>query len=611
MASAASVVPAASATVLPDRIDDPARRFPWLGLTLVWIGLSVLLLVRFWPDVATNHFSDVDDLMRLLQVRDVLHGQGWFDMTQHRLDPPFGLPMHWSRLVDLPLIAVIAPLTPLFGEARAEQIAVALVPLVTLGVTMIALMAAVRRLLGPDPLLVLLAPFMLATAPAVLIQMFPTRIDHHGWQICAAAVAFAGLLDRVPRRGGLIAGAAVAIFLSISLEGVPYAVAVAGILALLWAAERESATRLTAFMASLAVVELTCFVATAPTLRWTTPLCDVVKPAHVEALIVAAIATALVVQLTKRRGAPWRLAALGVAGAAALAAFAWLAPECLGSPFGRMDPLVQRFWYDNVVEGLPFYDQTFVGAVSMLAFPIVGLAGAVIGWRRAETPDARRRWLLVLLIAAAAFLIGAMVRRAAGLSHVLAIPGALLLVQMLRPRVEAVASSGLRILAMAVMIFALSPLMPVFAAGEVSPDPGAKELAPESGCGVECGLAALDRLPPGVMFNEVDIGPRLIAATRHDAYVGGYHRMEKPLHNAIQAFIGSTDQARSIICGGRFDYVLLAPGSGESALYRTAAPHGFASQLIAGRTPAWLTRLELPTRDLAVYRIDHGPSCRG
>jgi hypothetical protein len=364
-------------------------------------------------------------------------------------------------------------------------------------------------------------------------------------------------------------------------------------------------------MASLAVVELACFVATAPTLRWTTPLCDVVKPAHVEAMIVVAVATVLAVQLTRRRSAPWRLAALGVAGASALTAFAWLAPECLGSPFGRMDPLVQRFWYQNVVEGLPFYDQTFVGAVSMLAFPIVGLVGTVIGWWRAGTPEARRRWLLVLLIAAAAFLIGAMVRRAAGLSHVLAIPGALLLVQLLRPRVEAIASSGLRILAMAAMIFALSPLMPVFAAGEVSPDPGAKELAPEQGCGVDCGLAALDRLPAGVMFNQVDIGPRLIAATHHDAYVGGYHRMEKPLHNVIQAFIGTPDQARSIICAGRFDYVLLAAGSGESALYRAAAPNGFASRLIAGRTPAWLTRLPLPTQDLAVYRIDHGPSCRG
>jgi hypothetical protein len=276
-----------------------------------------------------------------------------------------------------------------------------------------------------------------------------------------------------------------------------------------------------------------------------------------------------------------------------------------------MDPLVQRFWYDNVVEGLPFYDQTLVGAVSMLAFPVVGLVGAMAGWRRAATPEARRRWLLLLLIAAATFLIGAMVRRAAGLSHVLAIPGALLLVQLLRPRVEAIASSGLRILAMATMIFALSPLMPVFAAGEISPDPGAKELAPEQGCGVDCGLAALDRLPMGTMFNEVDIGPRLIAATRHNAYVGGYHRMEKPLHNAIQAFIGSPEKARSIICTGRFDYVLLAPSSGESMLYRKAAPDGFASQLIAGRTPAWLTRLPLPTRDLSIYRIDHGPLCRG
>ena len=591
--------------------DGALPPFPWLGLLLVWIVVSAMLLVRFWPDIATHHLTDVDDAMRLQQVRDLVHGQSWFDMTQHRIDPPFGLAMHWSRLVDLPLLAVIAPLAPLLGEARAEQIAITLVPLATLGATMVALMIAVRRLIGPDPLLVLLAPFMLATAPAVLIQMFPTRIDHHGWQICFGTAAFATLLDQSPRRSGLLAGVATATFLSISLEGLPFAVALAGILALLWAIGRESSARLVAFMASLAATELVYFVATAPTIRWATQLCDVIKPAHVEALIVAAAATALAVQLTRRRGMAQRFTALAVAGAIGAGFFALAAPNCLGSPFGQMDPLVRRFWYDNVVEGLPFYDQSLVGAVSMIAFPVVGLVGAAFGWARAEASETRRRWLLLVLVALATFLIGVMVRRAAGLSNVIAIPGALLIVQTLRPRVESIGASIPRILSMAAMIFALSPLMPVSAAGWIAPETDAPDLTPKTGCGVDCGIAALNRLPAGLMFNEVDIGPRLISATHHDVYVGGYHRMERQLHRAIAAFIGSPEQARSIICAGSFDYVLLAPDSGESAVYRTAAPNGFAARLIAGRTPGWLSPIVLPTTDLLLYRVNHGAPCRG
>src|SRR5476649_2246692 len=46
---------------------------------------------------------DTDSAMRLVQVRDLLHGQSWFDTVQHRMNTPYGLPMHWSRLVDAPL----------------------------------------------------------------------------------------------------------------------------------------------------------------------------------------------------------------------------------------------------------------------------------------------------------------------------------------------------------------------------------------------------------------------------------------------------------------------------------------------------------------------------
>ena len=42
--------------------------------------------------------------MRLVEVRDLIAGQGWFDLTQHRLDPP-GVSMHWSRVIDAPLAA--------------------------------------------------------------------------------------------------------------------------------------------------------------------------------------------------------------------------------------------------------------------------------------------------------------------------------------------------------------------------------------------------------------------------------------------------------------------------------------------------------------------------
>jgi hypothetical protein len=40
---------------------------------------------------------------------------------QHRLDPP-GSPMHWSRVIDAPLAALILMLRPLAGMEGAEAI---------------------------------------------------------------------------------------------------------------------------------------------------------------------------------------------------------------------------------------------------------------------------------------------------------------------------------------------------------------------------------------------------------------------------------------------------------------------------------------------------------
>src|SRR5471030_1731840 len=48
-----------------------------------------------------------DDAMRLTEVRDLLAGQSWFDLTQWRMNAPFGLPMHWSRLIDAPIASLI------------------------------------------------------------------------------------------------------------------------------------------------------------------------------------------------------------------------------------------------------------------------------------------------------------------------------------------------------------------------------------------------------------------------------------------------------------------------------------------------------------------------
>src|SRR5580698_5544272 len=81
---------------------------PFNGL---WLAA---VLYFFWTYLVFPHspvlrgeFPDTDDYMYLNQILDWMKGQGWYDNVQHRLDPPDGVPIQFSRLVMLPMAGII------------------------------------------------------------------------------------------------------------------------------------------------------------------------------------------------------------------------------------------------------------------------------------------------------------------------------------------------------------------------------------------------------------------------------------------------------------------------------------------------------------------------
>ena len=72
-----------------------------LAAWLVWCAVRLALQPLFgWDPVGP------DDWTRLLEVRSLLDGQAFWDVTQYRMNPPEGFSMHWSRQVDLPIAAL-------------------------------------------------------------------------------------------------------------------------------------------------------------------------------------------------------------------------------------------------------------------------------------------------------------------------------------------------------------------------------------------------------------------------------------------------------------------------------------------------------------------------
>jgi hypothetical protein len=347
----------------------PLRWWMVLGIWALIVGLQLLIFAR---DIPALRMGDPDDVLRLVQVRDLLAGQGWFDLHQYRIMAPEGVLMHWSRLVDLPIAATIVALRPLLGTANAEIAAAVIVPALTVLCTLALAMHAANRLFGRDTAVA--AGIIVGLSGIVLHQMQPLRIDHHGWQIVSALGAVVGLHARDPRRGGWVLGLALAAGLTVSLEGLPLTALFIGVVGLRAVIDGQW-QRLGHAAAALALATAGLFLACRG-LGDLVEHCDAVSPMHMAALGWVALCGAGLTQWRPSRRPSSRLLALAVlalaaGGAAAIVALA--APQCANGAFGGIDPYVKSHWLDNVREGRPIWETTLHNAIALIGAVPLGL----------------------------------------------------------------------------------------------------------------------------------------------------------------------------------------------------------------------------------------------
>jgi hypothetical protein len=565
----------------------------WPAVLAGWALVAALLLAASRGAIRDLAFPDPDDAMRLLQVRDWLGGQSWWDVGQHRLGGG-AFAMHWSRLVDLPLAAALALAAPLGADA-ATRVAMVAVPLLTLLAVLALAAALTRRVAGVEP--ARLAVLVAGVSVPLLFQLRPLRIDHHGWQVALAGAAVLALLARPGARSGALAGAALAGLLTVSLEGLPIAAAIGGVAALAWARQPARRGQLLALVWTLAGGAAVLHLATRGPGAGA-PACDAVAPAWIAALATAA-AGASVAALGRTLAA--RLALLALGGAAALATLAALAPDCLRGPFAGLPPLVDLYWYRNVAEGLPIWRQDPAWALQAIGLPLVGLAGAAIAWRGAAG-EARARWAMLFAIAAAAAGLALLVTRAAATANLLAVPGAAWLVA----RCFAARATGpRRALAIAGAMLAAAPgLFASILPGLLAAAPAAAPAGPAvAGCGGPLAYRRLAALPPATVFVPIDAGPRLLAWTRHAAPAGPYHRNPAALERVLTGFMGPPDRARAAVAASGARWLAACPDGAEERMYAAAAPGGLWARLMRGERVGWLQPVTLTDTGLRLYRV--------
>jgi hypothetical protein len=341
----------------------------WVLCTLaVWLLIAGVMIAARLPGIEALALGDTDDNLRLAQVRAMLGGQPWFDLTQYRLAPPLGADIHWSHLPDLPIAGLILLLEPLLGHDAAERWAVGLAPLIPFAVGLVAIALTARRLIAPIAWMLALLATLCA---GILMPMWmPLRIDHHGWQLALLALAVAGIADPKPARGGITSGLATALSLTIGLEMLAFLALVGAATGLFWIHDHTRAPRIAGYGAALGGGSALGFALFASEAN-RAPVCDALSPVWLSA--VAAAGGALVL-LSLLRTENWRIrfALASAAGAILAIGFALLWPQCLGRPEG-VGPELQSLWLDNVQEARPIYRQGWRKALLIVSLPLSGL----------------------------------------------------------------------------------------------------------------------------------------------------------------------------------------------------------------------------------------------
>jgi hypothetical protein len=608
------------------RQESGTERLIWARIAIYTLAFQFAWFWRQIPDLfREGALPDADDFQRLSQVRSWLGGQSWFDVANHRMDPPFGADMHWSRLVDVPIAALIRFFELFAGAELSERITAFVWPSLLLLGTVFILIAICRKLDEKlPPLMVLLYTLTCFTA---LFAFAPGRFDHHSVQIFLFCALLLGLVDETGKWAPYLVAAMVAVSIAVGLDSVLIIAAALGWIGLSWVWQRPNSQRI---MTGTGIGLLLSFPVVmaigVPPWQWLAARCDSLSAVYFAAFMYVGLVFALLppifarLPLTSDGAAFAARFSAGIATAAAGGAFLYsLYPDCASGPFGSVSPELFSRWLVDVSEArgmfvqLERYPQMWIAVFGYCLF-ILAVSAYVTYRRMAEKPAFLVLFAVLGLSIAASF----MQYRALRIGIFVSIPFCVAAVSMNWDYVSA-RFAGRRILAAAihllVILALLSPVWLLFAS-MLFPDDRASIRAAEPGvelpawqtpqsylfCNKASQYSALAALAPGYVMTDINSGAPTLVFTAHDVVGGPYHRNEGAILDMLDFFGKPSPRARAIATMRGIDYVAycepLEPLNAE-----TRKVDALLVEIRTGNEPGWLKRLSPAGERMHVFAV--------
>ncbi|ANK83938.1 MULTISPECIES: hypothetical protein [unclassified Rhizobium] len=580
----------------------------WPAVIAYSVILAAVILVTKFSGATDYVGPDNDDGMRLVEVRDFLAGQGWFDLMQYRLGLAGGTLMHWSRLIDLPIASLIRFFGLFAPRETAEALALAVWPVSLIVPAMLAIGVAGRRIGGVAGMHIALG----LTAPAIYTgnRFAPGAIDHHNAQLALVATMVAMLVD--PERRGwsyAVAGVAAAVAIAIGAETTPFVAVVCLTVALLWAWEGENfAIPARAFGLSLTIAINILFFATVPPRLYSMVTCDNLSLGYYS---LAAIGSGLLLfsaVFASGLRRPLRFAALAFVGAGVFGAAIVIAPQCLSDPLGGLDPMLVELWLRHISEAQSLLALARTDPTSVGAFYAAGLFGIAVCIFRIIRRDRVQIHLVLLFLLATSWAIALVQVRGATFSNLLSIlPLALLIIDV--RRISNSDSENVAVAFVYVMtVLASVPAVWAVGGGLVSMQmendaQKAAEPTKALSCTSKEALASLAELPPGLVSAPSEMGVPILRFTQNRVLSAPYHRDQGGMLTEMHIGLAKPQEAEAFLKGARVTTLAFCPKDLQTRELAKLKPDGLYAELGKGNIPPYLEPLaKVPDTGVQFFR---------
>ena len=553
------------------------------GAPFTFFSISLILVLSFF-----GLAGDIDDVVRELQIRDLLSDKNWYDMRLPQISMPDAYFSHYSRFVDLPYYVVTRIFQPFVGQEIAFTYAKVTVPIALLLVFSVSYTRVAQYLAGGkiSVVVILSTPFLLFFS---ILDFAPNRIDHHSLQATLMMLMFWGIL-MPDKKGGFLVGGAALFSVIVGLECLPFIFAAfSGLIIAAIVDDKLSHEKLHRAGLFLATASVPIGFVLLGGAGFRSVQCDAYSLPWISGATIGGGALILLSWAWSkewfqnpnpilRKGLSVLILATVVGGI--LIAFF---PTCLSGPYHMIDPISREFWLGIMIQEKSLLSSIITSPSIIVIYNILYFAIAffVIGQIRVDCKKKQFGIVIVMMVALLALVLAIYQLRFSGFSTIF--------LSLFLTKIIATASSwtwprwGVQNYIKHYVIWILP--IPLLTIGLFTMRATTERVEPQwnvysSMHSNDCkgaDFSILGDVEPGMIIAPLGVSLNLLDNSYgHKVAATAHHRSAPGIRNVIQVFTTQDTKLRQGILK-QFDYVALCAFDQEqlksAAIYnRSAAP---------------------------------------